>query len=143
MSARVVTEARRWIGTPYVHQASVCGAGTDCLGLLRGIWRSVHGAEPVAIPPYTRDWSEAEGREDLIEAGKRWLLPCGPDLAEGDVLVFRMRPRAVAKHLGIVSAVGPRAAFIHAYTGHGVIESPLSQPWLRRIAARYVFPMSE
>lgn len=143
MSARVVQEARLWLGTPYVHQASVRGAGTDCLGLLRGIWRAIHGSEPVAIPAYTRDWSEAEEREDLIEAGMRWLLPCGPDMAEGDVLVFRMRTGAVAKHLGIVSSIGQDAAFIHAYTGHGVVESPLSDPWLRRVAARFAFPISE
>ena len=32
--SRVVATARAWIGTPYVHQASVRGAGCDCLGLL-------------------------------------------------------------------------------------------------------------
>ncbi|RDD95564.1 peptidase, partial [Paracoccus pantotrophus] len=31
MSA-VVQAARGWIGTPYVHQGSAKGAGTDCLG---------------------------------------------------------------------------------------------------------------
>lgn len=143
MSALVVAEARKWLGTPYVHQASVQGVGTDCLGLLRGVWRALHGSEPVTIPAYTRDWAEAEGREELIEAGNRWLLPCGADIAEGDVLVFRMRTGSIAKHLGIVSSAGPSAAFIHAYTGHGVVESPLSDPWLRRIAARFVFPLSE
>ena len=143
MTARVVAEARLWLGTPYVHQASVLGAGTDCLGLLRGVWRAIHGSEPVAIPAYTRDWSEAEGREELIEAGKRWLRPAGTEMAEGDVLVFRMRSGSVAKHLGIVSSVGRNATFIHAYTGHGVVESPLSDPWLRRVAARFSFPLSE
>lgn len=143
MSALVVAEARKWLGTPYVHQASVQGVGTDCLGLLRGVWRALYGSEPVTIPAYTRDWAEAEGREELIEAGNRWLLPCGADIAEGDVLVFRMRTGSIAKHLGIVSSAGPSAAFVHAYTGHGVVESPLSDPWLRRIAARFVFPLSE
>ena len=32
----IVAAARTWIGTPYEHQASCRGAGTDCLGLLRG-----------------------------------------------------------------------------------------------------------
>jgi len=40
----IVTEARRWIGTPYVHQGSLCGAGSDCLGLIRGIYRATLGA---------------------------------------------------------------------------------------------------
>ena len=41
----VVVEARRWLGTPYLHQASECGVGADCLGLLRGVWRGVIGPE--------------------------------------------------------------------------------------------------
>ena len=47
----MVAEARAWIGTPYVHQASVRGGGTDCLGLLRGVWRVVIGEEPETVPP--------------------------------------------------------------------------------------------
>ena len=55
---QVVGAARGWIGTPYVHQASVRGAGCDCLGLLRGVWREVIGAEPETPPAYTPDWAE-------------------------------------------------------------------------------------
>lgn len=142
MVAAVVAEARRWIGTPYVHQASCLGAGADCLGLLRGVWRAVIGPEPEVVPPYTRDWSEAGGREDLLGAAGRWLLPCTAEapLAAADVLLFRMRAGAVAKHLGIVAEAGAEASFVHAYTGHGVVESPLSDPWARRVVARFRFP---
>lgn len=139
--ARAVAEARGWIGTPYLHQASVKGAGTDCLGLLRGVWRSLLGAEPEPVPPYTDDWAEPSRDEVLLAAAERWLLR--KDLAEaavGDVLLFRLREGCIAKHLGIQSEVGGSAAFIHAYTNHGVVESPLSQPWQRRIAARFSFP---
>ena len=112
---RIVAEARRWIGTPYVHQASSLGAGADCLGLLRGVWRAVLGAEPVVVPSYSPDWSEAAGREDLMAAAVRWLCATGDDASPGDVLLFRMRDGAVAKHLGIQSEVGPQARFVHAY----------------------------
>jgi len=57
------------------------------------------------------------------------------------VLLFRMRDGGIAKHLGIQSEVGASARFVHAYTGHGVVESPLSRPWQRRIAARFAFPL--
>jgi NlpC/P60 family putative phage cell wall peptidase len=138
---RVVTEARAWIGTPYVHQASVRGAGCDCLGLIRGVWRTVIGPEPQAIPAYSRDWSEPQGDEVLWRASLRHLLAKPVDAAApGDVLLFRMRRDAVAKHLGVQSSVGPRPGFIHAYSGHGVIESALSAPWARRVVARFAFP---
>lgn len=141
MTCLVVAEARRWIGTPYLHQASVKGAGTDCLGLLRGLWRSIHGTEPEAVPPYTEDWAEPDHREVLLEAARRWLVerPLAPE-APGDVLLFRMRSGGIAKHLGIQSQIGAEARFIHSYSGQGVVESPLSQPWRRRIAARFAFP---
>ena len=137
----IVAEAREWIGTPYLHQASLKGAGADCLGLLRGLWRKAHGYEPEPVPPYTEDWAEPDRREVLLLAARRWLIerPLTSE-ASGDVLLFRMRNGSIAKHLGVQSEVGPCARFIHSYTGQGVVESPLSQPWRRRIAARFAFP---
>ncbi|MCA3488465.1 MAG: peptidase [Rhodobacter sp.] len=140
----VVDLARSWIGTPYRHQGCVRGGGADCLGLLRGLWRDLYGAEPEPVPPYTADWAEAGGEEALWDAARRWLRPCraGAD-CPGDVLLFRMRDDGIAKHLGIAAEVGAAPSFIHAYCGHGVVESPLSQPWARRIVARFTFPEGE
>lgn len=139
-TCQIAAAARGWLGTPYLHQGSLRGAGTDCLGLLRGIWREVLGAEPQDIPAYSADWSEPSGHEALWAAAARWLIAKDmADQAAGDVLLFRMRPASVAKHLGIVSSV-TQPAFIHAYTGHGVIESALSAPWRRKIVARFAFP---
>jgi len=136
-----LNEARGWIGTPYVHQAAVRGAGTDCLGLLRGIWRVLYGAEPEAVPAYTPDWSEASRDERLWAVARRYLVEKPlDDEAPGDVILFRMRAGGVAKHLGIVARVGGTPSFVHAYSGHGVMESPLSAPWRRRIVARFEFP---
>lgn len=133
--SRIVQAARGWLGTPYRHQASARGAGCDCLGLIRGVWREVHGAEPLPIPPYTPDWSEPQGEERLHDACAA-LLPEGRGEL-GDLLLFRMRGGAVAKHLGILSRAGASPAFIHSMSRHGVIESPLSAPWAQRVVARF------
>lgn len=137
---KVLAIAREWIGTPYRHQASVKHAGTDCLGLLRGIWRALYGAEPEVVPPYSKDWAEPQGDEVLLRAALRYLRPCEDELAAGQVLLFRMRTGAIAKHLGICAQAGHHPSFIHAYSGHAVTESPLSLPWQRKIAARFAFP---
>ncbi len=138
MNDLVVSAARVWIGTPYRHQASTLGAGCDCLGLLRGIWRELYGAEPEVLPAYTPDWDEVAQADVLMAAARRHLEPQEvSELEPGDVLLFRMRPDAVAKHLGIASGA---TSFIHAYSGHGVIENTLSAPWRRRIAGVYSFP---
>lgn len=137
ISSKVAAEARSWIGTPYVHQASAKGIGCDCLGLLRGCWRAVKGEEPVLVPAYTPDWSEPQGSEVLWQAARVHLTPCDDRLPmAGDIVLFRMRTRGVAKHLGILSGASPNT-FIHAYNGHGVVESPFSEPWQRRVVARF------
>lgn len=129
------------MGTPYVHQASVRGAGADCLGLVRGVWRELLGPEPAAVPPYTEDWDEVQRDEVLWAAARMHLRARSGTAAEpGDVLLFRMREGSVAKHLGILSADGDAPRFIHAYSGHGVVENSLSAPWRRRLVAAFVFP---
>lgn len=142
--ARIVATARRWIGTPYRHQAACFQAGCDCLGLLRGVWQEVLGPLPEQIPSYSRDWSEPQGEERLWLAAKRHLVPkqIGAEAA-GDILLFRMRSGAMAKHLGIVSQIGTEGRFIHAYSGHGVVESAFALPWRRRVIARFSFPEGE
>lgn len=141
MGGRAVVAARAWIGTPYRHQASCRGAGTDCLGLLRGIWREIYGAEPEPVVAYTPDWGEPQGEEILWAAARRHLVEKAPEAAApGDVLLFRMRDAGIAKHLGLQGRVGAAASFIHAYSGHGVVESPFSAPWARRVVARFALP---
>ena len=104
----------RWIGTPYRHQASCRGAGTDCLGLLRGVWREVLGPEPEAVPAYTPDWSEpARGGGPAGGGGAAPGARSRPATARpGDVVVLRMRDGGVAKHVGILarSRAGARDA---------------------------------
>lgn len=142
MSNVIVQAARGWIGTPYMHQASVRGVGADCLGLLRGVWREVLGHEPEAVPQYSRDWSEPQGEERLWLAAQRHLIAVQKaDARPGDVLLFRMRAGSVAKHLGIAARCDAAPSFIHAYSKHAVLESPLSPPWRRRIVARFRFPL--
>jgi NlpC/P60 family putative phage cell wall peptidase len=140
----VVARARAWIGTPYEHQSSCRGAGTDCLGLLRGLWREMLGPEPEPVPPYTPDWSETGRVADLLAATARHLTPiAAADAADGDVLVLRMRDGGPAKHVGILarSSLGYRT-LIHAYSRHGVVESPLTPAWARRSAGTFRFPRS-
>ncbi len=144
LNAEILAEARDWIGTPYRHQASCRGAGADCLGLLRGVWRAIYGHEPEVVPAYTSDWSEPQGDERLWSAALRHLVVKASDeAAPADILLFLMRDGAVAKHLGLQADVRTAPSFIHAYSGHGVIESPLSEPWQRRIVARFAFPKKE
>jgi NlpC/P60 family putative phage cell wall peptidase len=138
----IAAAARGWLGTPYLHQASCRGAGSDCLGLVLGVWREVIGALPEPVPAYTPDWSETGRDERLWQAARRHMTekPVA-DAAMGDVLLFRMRDGGVAKHMGLQAEATPGGwTFVHAYSGRGVVESRLSGPWARRAVARFAFP---
>lgn len=139
--AEIADEARRWIGTPYRHGAAKHGAGADCLGLVRGVYRAVCGVDCEAPPPYAESWAEAGDGERLLDAAQRVLrVEHASDLKVGQVLLFRMGARGAAKHLGIVTSDEARPCFVHSYSRHGVLESPLSAPWRRRVAAVFSFP---
>lgn len=136
--ARVVEIARGFLGTPYHHQASRRGAGCDCLGLVRGIWRELYGVDAAAPPAYSRDWAEARGAETLTDAASAWLVAKSiEDMQPGDVLVFRYRAGLPAKHCAIASS---EATMIHALERAGVVEVPLAPWWRRRIAGVFAFP---
>lgn len=146
-----VAAARRWLGTPYRHQASVRGEGADCLGLVRGVWREVVGTEPEGTPPYSSDWAEVGGAETLLLAARRWMVEVSLNQARvGDVLLFRMSAGAVVKHCAILSAVGGAVGgglsepkMIHAYWGRSVVESWMGPWWRRRLAAVFRLPEYE
>ena len=136
--ALIVAQARGWIGTPYMHQASLRGVGCDCLGLVRGVWRDVVGPEPEDAGAYAPDWAEAGGVERLAQAGARHFIECARDAwAPGDVLLFRWRDGFVAKHAAIVSSA---TTMIHAHDGAAVCEVSLAPWWRRRLAFAYSFP---
>jgi NlpC/P60 family putative phage cell wall peptidase len=138
----IVACARGWIGTPFCHGASLRGVGTDCLGLVRGVWRELSGAEPGPVPPYGQDWAESGGTERLRNALSRHLVEEDRlTEAAGLVLLFQLRSGGPAKHLGIQAHGGPRASFVHAYSGLGVVESALTLPWQRRLIACFAFPI--
>ena len=134
----IVAAARGWLGTPYLHQASLKGVGTDCLGLVRGVWREVMGTEPETAPAYSASWAEAGPGDALAAAAARHLtnVPLA-DFRAGDVLLFRWRPLLPAKHAGIASS---KSTMIHAQERAAVTEIVLSSWWLRHLTLAFRFP---
>ncbi|MCI4661430.1 MAG: NlpC/P60 family protein [Neomegalonema sp.] len=125
MRLKAVEIARGWLGTPYLHQASLRGKGCDCLGLLRGVYAELYDRPAPKPPAYSPLWAEAQGRETLFEAAQQYMTQIALDEAlPGDVLLFRMRQRSPAKHCAIMSAGTIRhGEMIHAYHGKCVLES--------------------
>jgi NlpC/P60 family putative phage cell wall peptidase len=145
----IVSAARSWLGTPYHHQAAVKGVGCDCLGLVRGVYEELYGRPAETPPPYSRDWAEAASAETMLEAAARHLVPIGlREARAGDVVIFRLRPGAMAKHAAILSAGSLRPGnagvsecrMIHAMEGALACEVHINSWWRRRMAAAFRFP---
>lgn len=132
----VVAEALRWIGTPYRHQASTLGAGADCLGLVRGVWRALYGDEAEAMPAYGPSWRDGGG-DALEAAARRHLIAAGNAPGPGDVVLFAMLRHRAARHCGIMVSA---TRFVHAQEDVGVTLAELEPGWARRLAGAFSFP---
>lgn len=135
----IVDETRSWVGTPYVHQQAVKNAGCDCVGLLCGVWNHFTG-ESVRPPIlYRPDWAES-GTGEVFLNTVRGMFVETTDLLPGNVLMFRIGPHSAVKHCAIIV---DEDKMVHAYSGHGVVESHINAGWANRCVAVFQFPWIE
>ncbi|HHY50472.1 MAG TPA: hypothetical protein GYA10_12070 [Alphaproteobacteria bacterium] len=134
-SAQIVGAARAFLGTPYRHRASTRGAGCDCLGLVRGVWRELYGDEPTAVPNYRADGRDLP--DALRQAAERFLVPVAGAPGAGHVVLFRLGRQPAPRHCGIMVSA---SRFVHAQERLGVVEGNLTDGWQRRLAGIFAFP---
>lgn len=142
----VVAEARKWIGTPYQHQAACRGVGADCLGLIRGVFAAFHPADKPTVPAYRR-WVQPGEPEHLWQAAQSHLLekpmphPArATPFSGGEIVLFRLRPTLPARHLAILTSP---SRMVHALTNSGVCEVDFTPWWQRHSVARFAIPKNE
>jgi NlpC/P60 family putative phage cell wall peptidase len=88
---RVVAVALTWIGTPYVSNALVKGAGVDCAMLLVGVFREAGMLDPEFDPrPYPPQWHLHRGEERFLHIVERLAVEVDREPKSGDILLFRL-----------------------------------------------------
>jgi len=133
----IVDAALAWRGTPYHDQASVKGVGCDCLGLLRGVYTEVTGRVPEEPMNYSPAWGTVDKDERLLAAGHKYLEATDYEgWKPGDVLVFRVKNAASAKHCAIVVS---ETEMVHAVSGRNVCVTSIGA-WGSRVAGVFKFP---
>lgn len=129
--------ARTWLGTPYHHQAALKGVGADCIGLVRGVYKELYGHDPSGTPRYSESWGEVNPDELLLKGARDYLEEVWySNYKLGDVLIFRVKNAASAKHCSIVSG---HDTMIHAVSTKAVIETNIGA-WSKKIAGVFQFP---
>lgn len=136
--ADVVRSARDWLGTAFVHQASVRGSGCDCIGLIGGIARDAGTPEGIA---WARDlrfhaYARTPDPRTLLEGVATYLDRIAIAMAEaGDVLLmyFEQEPQ----HFALLVSVDP-AYIVHASFRRGrVVEHRMDDRWRSRVMRAY------
>ncbi len=143
--ADVVAEARRWLATPYAHQAHRRGVGCDCGGLIGGV--------AVALGIVAADWWETafaahagysrqpHGNSliDVLDAFMARIEPA--EVQAGDVIALRFsrHPQHVAI---VVPYAGGGLGMVHALNAgtRAVVEHRLDDKWQRRVTHAYALP---
>lgn len=131
--ADVVSEARSWIGTPFVHQGRLKGIGVDCIGVVVGVAKAL-GLSGYDKTDYGRAPNPAEMRAELATH----MQPIAfKDVRPGDVLWFRVEGEP--RHVGIVTETEPMA-MVHSYSRARVmacIEQDVDGFWRKRVAGAF------
>lgn len=137
--AEIVSEARRWIDTPWKHQARLRGIGVDCIGVIVAPARAA-GLDIADVTDYSRQANPARSLELLRER----MDEIGVQMArEGDVIFLWFEGEDRPHHFALLTDIG----ILHAYenarsqrrpTGK-VVETRLPIGWANKIHSAWRF----
>ncbi len=115
--AKVVAEARSWLGTRYHHRAKLKGIGVDCAQLVLGVYENVGLVAPFDTGDYPMDWALHRDDERYLGIISRLAGPIEPEAAKpGDVVLFKFG-RAFS-HGAIITE---RPQIVHANRSDGAV----------------------
>lgn len=128
--AGVISEARGWKGTRYVHQGRMKGVGVDCIGLILGVGRNCG----------VMDWTDASiapwmgyartPNPERMRAGLAAHLDVIEDPRTGDIAWLGWR-KHMPMHLAILGELRGRRTLIHAAADIGsCVEHDYSADWV-------------
>lgn len=120
--ARVVAEARKWVGTPYHACADARGAGVDCGMLLVRVFVDAGLLAPFDPRPYPEDWHLHRSEERYLGFAVERFGEV-PEPGPGDIVVFRYG--RTFSHGAIVTEIAP-IRIVHAFQpSRAVIEEDM------------------
>lgn len=85
----VVAEAKTWLGTPYVSNGDVKGAGVDCGMLLVRVFCDLKLIEPFDPRPYPAQWAMHQTEEIFLNLILKFSREISGPPLPGDVALFK------------------------------------------------------
>jgi len=141
----IVSKAREYLGTPFLHQGRVKGKALDCVGLILCVAEEL-GLNDVDGNLLLRtsyvDYSpQPAGRYVHDQCRERLQIKPILNLLPGDVVTLRLPDNPT--HTCIVGEIeGQGLSLIHCYNGGNnvCIEHRMDNRWQRRIVGAFCFP---
>jgi cell wall-associated NlpC family hydrolase len=116
----IITEARLWKGTRWMHGQALRGVGTDCIQFLISIAKKFMLVPQDYKPPaYTRDYALHNDVSLMKQEISKFCFEV-KDMQSGDIILYKVGK--CASHAGIY--VGGNKV-IHSHIKQGVIEDEL------------------
>jgi len=128
----IITEARRWIGTPFLLHGRSIGKGIDCIGLVSCVARNLG-----IVDVRTQSYKLPPTIDQIDNALARYCETIPLTAAKpGDIVTMAIGGRS--QHVGILSDIG----IIHCMQGaqHTGSEHGIDAKWQRRLRRAYRFP---
>lgn len=142
MTHAITAEARRWLGTPWHHQASLRGVGTDCIGFIAGVAAACGSSEAQTFlnTPAWRSYGRAPDAALLFAMCDRLMDRIAIAAArDADVLVFEQLgvPNHPIHFAYVASGLGG-PTMIHAwFVVREVVEHTLDASWRDKTLRAY------
>lgn len=112
----IVSEARKWIGTPYHHQQCIKGVGVDCALLVVGVGSAL-GLMPMLASSEQR-YSRNPSPKNMMRIVEMYLTPSA-GIGLGSIVLIAWR-NSIPQHMGICS--DRQGKFMIHATEQGVCE---------------------
>ena len=137
----IVSEARKWLGTPFHYQGRIRGIGCDCLGLVVGVASAlgIHSKQGGKLASYdVQDYDHTRDQMLLHESVEKHLVRTAK-LEIGSIVVIKCEGNP--QHIGIIGDY-PYGKFslIHAcMKSDKVVEHRVMKKMLEQIKGIYSF----
>lgn len=142
-AARIIAAARKYVGTPWMHQGRV--TSLDCVGLALAVAEDLQLRDREGNGILRQDYANyaRQPRDTFLEdeCARRLVTRPLAELAPGMLAILR----APLCHTGIVASVShngvpPYLTLIHAHAVRKIAEHRIDEIWRARIVACFEFP---
>lgn len=126
----IVAEARTWLDTPFKHQGRLKGVGSDCVGIILGVGKSLN-----LLDYQLSNYGKLPDGMLMYKIMKEQLDEVSlDDIQLGDIILFKFHSEP--QHVGFYTDIG----ILHSYADvKKCVETSMDDTWKSRVVSVFRF----